>query len=158
MLLYFPAQAAAASTPFDTQSGGYRDPPRSPDAVLDVFAEMKRVAIRGDASKCNMDMRVLCVVVGCGHPFERNFEVLLHRATRSRVSRFRSILSPNSGETISFQRRSSPLSASLRAAQECRLILRSVEPNGLGILSCVALSRARSVRGLATVHGVNSRT
>ena len=65
-----------------------------------------------------MHVRVFRVVVGSRHPFERRSEILLHPSTRSRVSRFKSALSPNSGETINFQRRSSP--AFCQPSSRCR--------------------------------------
>src|ERR1700733_11060131 len=52
------------------------------------------------------------------------------RETRSRVSRFKSALSPNSGDTINFQRRSSPAFEPFRDVDGFSA---TIEPNSLGI-------------------------
>ena len=49
------------------------------DALADVVsAEANRSSLRADASQSKMNVRVLGVVVGYRHPFERRAEVPLH--------------------------------------------------------------------------------
>ena len=115
------------------------------DALPDVVpAEAKWVTFRADSSERHVNVRVFRVVVRNRHPFERSSEIPLHprQQIASQPSSDR-LCRRTPGDTITFQRRSSPAFCQLssRSAMSIDSSFPS-NPTALESPSCVALSRA----------------
>ncbi len=115
------------------------------DSLLNVVAaELERLAIPGPASQGDMDMRMLRVVVNYGDPFQLGTSVLLNSLQHIAGQPLEaSMRSPNSGENISFQRRSSPAAChSPRRPAMSMPFSSPFEPAVFCSCSMVALARA----------------